>query len=136
VTQGADPVDPPVPVPNVPGADVPAGAKGLPPRFALSPRQRLVVEAAAISDLALRTAVASVLTTTVTPAVIATAVRCGSERDTLRFYAELGAERDPANSFPAPTEPPRVSSRPANRLARAMERLRVQQRRARAALAP
>jgi pimeloyl-ACP methyl ester carboxylesterase len=122
VTPDADPVDPPVPVPDVPGADVPAGAKGLPPRSALSPRQRLVVEAAAISDLALRTAVASVLTTTVTPAVIATAVRSGSERDTLRFYAELGAERDPAKSFPAPTEPPRVSSRPANRLAQSLVR--------------
>jgi len=77
----------------------------------------MVLEAAAVSDLALRTAVASVLTTTVTPAVIASSVRFGSERDSLRFYAELGAERDPAKSFPAPTEPPRVSSRPANRLA-------------------
>ncbi len=112
-----DPLNPPVPVPDVPGADVPAGAAGLPPRSALTPRQRIVVEAAAISDLALRTAVASVLTTTVTPAVLATSVRSGSERDSLRFYAELGAEGDPARSFPAPTEPPAVSSRPANRLA-------------------
>lgn len=112
-----DPVNPPVPVPDVPGADVPPGAAGLPPRSALSPRQRMVVEAAAISDLALRTAVASVLTTTVTPAVLATAARAGSERDSLRFYAELGAERDPAKSFPAPTDVPTVSSRPANRLA-------------------
>jgi pimeloyl-ACP methyl ester carboxylesterase len=53
----------------------------------------------------------------VAPAVIATSVRSGSERDTLRFYAELGAERDPAKSFPARSELPRVSSRPANRLA-------------------
>ena len=161
MTPDADPVDPPVPVPDVPGADVAAGAEGLPPRSALSPRQRMVLEAAAVSDLALRTAVASVLTTTVTPAVIASSVRFGSERDSLRFYAELGAERDPAKSFPVPTELPRVSSRPANRLAERlsgatvdnisfpssfrainpamrapMERLGIQQRRARAALAP
>jgi hypothetical protein len=77
----------------------------------------MVVEAAAIGDLALRTWVASVLATTVTPAVIATSMRSGGERDNLRFYAELAAERDPAKSFPAPTELPRVSSRPANRLA-------------------
>jgi alpha/beta hydrolase fold len=122
VTPDADPVNPPVPVPDVPGADLPAGAEGLPPRSALSPRQRMVVEASAIGDLALRTWVASVLSTTVTPAVIATSVRSGSERGNLRFYAELAAERDPAKSFPAPTEMPRVSSRPANRLARSMAR--------------
>lgn len=117
VTPDANQVDPPIPVPDVPGADIPAGAEGLPPRSALSPRQRLVVEAAALSDLALRTAVASVLSTTVTPAVVAGSVRYGGERDNLRFYADLAAERDPAKSFPAPTELPRVSSRPANRLA-------------------
>ncbi|OBI97714.1 peptidase [Mycobacterium alsense] len=117
MTPDSDPVGTPVRIPDVPGADVPSGAEGLPPRSVLSPRQRMVVEAAAISDLALRTAVASVLTTTVTPAVIANSVRSGSERDSLRFYADLGAERDPAKSFPQPTEPPEVSSRPANRLA-------------------
>src|SRR6516165_3206682 len=111
-----------MPVPDVPGADVPTGAEGLPPRSALPPRQRVVVEAAAISDLALRTAIASVLTTTVTPAVIASSVRSGSERDRLRFYADLGAERDPAKSFPAPTEVPKVSSRPANRPAGSIAR--------------
>jgi hypothetical protein len=121
VTPDADPVGPPVPVPDVPGADLPAGAEGLPPRSALSPRQRMVVEASAIGDLALRTWVASVLSTTVTPAVIATS-RSGGERGNLRFYAELAAERDPAKSFPAPTALPRVSSRPANRLARSMAR--------------
>src|SRR5262249_32136709 len=94
-----------------------AGAAGLPPRSALSPRQRVVLEATSISDLALRTAVASVLSATVTPAVLATSVRSGGDRDNLRFYAELAAERDPAKAFPAPTELPRVSSRQANRLA-------------------
>jgi pimeloyl-ACP methyl ester carboxylesterase len=120
VTPEPDPVDPPVPVPDVPGADVPAGADGLPPRSALSPRQRMVVEASAIGDLALRTWVASVLATTVTPAVLAT--RSGSERDDLRFYAELAAQRDPAKSFPAPTELPRVTSRRASRLAERLAR--------------
>jgi pimeloyl-ACP methyl ester carboxylesterase len=122
VAPDADPVNPPVPVPDVPGGDVPAGAAGLPPLSTLSPRQRIVLEAAAVSDLALRTAVASVLTTAVTPAVLASTVRFGGERDNLRFYAELGAERNPAKSFPAPTEPPRVSSRPAKRVVRSMAR--------------
>lgn len=114
----ADPIDPPVPIPNVPGAD--AGAEGLPPRTALSPRQRLIVESSAIGDIALRTAVASVLCTTVAPAVAATALRrvdSGSERSNLNFYAELAAEHDPAKSFPAPTELPRVASRRASPLA-------------------
>lgn len=117
VTPAPESADPPIPLPDVPGADVPAGADGLPPRWALSPRQRLVLDAASVSDLALRTAVASVLSGTVTPAVIAASVRFGSDRDKLSFYAELGAQRDPDKSFPAPTELPRVSSRPANRFA-------------------
>jgi hypothetical protein len=52
-----DPIDPPLPVPDVPGADVDAHADGLPPRSALSPRSRMVVEASAVGDLALRTCV-------------------------------------------------------------------------------
>ena len=114
------PIDPPIPVPDCrAGADVPAGADGLPPRSALSLRQRIVVDASAIGDIALRTAVASVLTTTVAPAVIANALRrqSGSERGNLGFYAELAAEQDTAKSFPAPTELPRVSSRRANPVA-------------------
>ena len=114
-----DPIDPPIPVPDVPGADLPAGAGGLPPRSALSPRERLVVEASAIGDLALRTWVASVLATTVAPVVVATSVRhtrSGTERSNLNFYAELAGEHDPAKSFPAPTGLPQVSSRPANPL--------------------
>jgi hypothetical protein len=110
-----------VTVPDVPGADVVASADGLPPRAALSPRQRMVVDASAIGDLALRTWVASVLATTVTPAVLINSVRhtrSGSERGNLSFYAELAAEQDPAKSFPPPTVLPRVSSRPAGPLAR------------------
>jgi dienelactone hydrolase len=109
-----------VTVPDVPGADVVASADGLPPRAALSPRQRMVVDASAIGDLALRTWVASVLAATVTPAVLINAVRrtrSDSERANLSFYAELAAEQDPAKSFPPPTVLPRVSSRPAGPLA-------------------
>ncbi|WP_158018884.1 alpha/beta hydrolase [Mycobacterium basiliense] len=117
-TSKADPIDPPVPIPDVPGGD--AGTEGLPPSSALSLRQRIVVDASAVSDIALRTAVSSALSTTVAPAVVATAlcrVDSGSERSNLMFYAELGAEHDPAKSFPAPTELPHVSSRPASPLA-------------------
>jgi len=81
----------------------------------------MVVDASAIGDLALRTWVASVLATTVTPAVLINSVRhtrSGSERGNLSFYAELAAEQDPAKSFPPPTVLPRVSSRPAGPLAR------------------
>ena len=117
VAPDTDPIDSPIPVPNVPGADVPADADGLPPRSALSPRQRMVVQASEIGDLALRTGVSSVLASTVAPAVVATSLRdsrSGAERSDLAFYAELAAERDPVKSFPAPTELPRVSSRPAS----------------------
>ena len=115
----------PIPVPDVPGAlgaDVPADAEGLPPRSALSPRQRVVVDVSAIGDLALRTAAASVLSTTVAPAVVANAMRHpGGERSNLGFYAELAAEQDPAKSFPAPTELPRrpvTAGQPAGGVAR------------------
>lgn len=113
----ADAIGPPVPIPDVPGAD--AGAEGLPSRSVLSARQRILVESSAIADVALRTAVASVLSATVTPAVVANALRHvneGSERSNLNFYAELAAAHDPAKSFPAPTELPKVTSRPASPL--------------------
>ncbi len=80
----------------------------------------MVVEASAIGDLALRTWVASLLATTVAPVVVAGALRHAdsrNERAHLNFYAELAAQRDPAKSFPAPTDSPRVSSRPAGPLA-------------------
>ncbi|OBI77651.1 alpha/beta hydrolase family protein [Mycobacterium asiaticum] len=114
----ADPINPPVPIPDVPGAD--AGGEGLPPRSALSARQRLVVEASAVGDLALRTTASSLLATTVAPAVVgANLCRTGSrdERGKLRFYAELAADRDPRKSFPAPTESPKIVSRQASPLA-------------------
>lgn len=124
VTSDMDPADPPLPVPDVPGtfegADVPAGADGLPSLSALSPRERLAVEASALGDLALRTWVASLLAATVAPVVVAAAARRAAPRDeraNLRFYADLAAERDPAKSFPAPTEVPRVRSHPARPVA-------------------
>jgi pimeloyl-ACP methyl ester carboxylesterase len=124
VAPDTDPIDPPLPAPDIPeafeGADAPPGAGGLPPRSALSPRQRMVVEASAVGDLALRTWVSSLLSTVVAPVVVANNVRrsdSGTERDNLNFYAELGAEQDPAMSFPPPTELPRVTSRPASALA-------------------
>lgn len=119
-----DPIDPPFAVADVPGADVPPGAGGLPRRSALSPRQRLVVEASSLGDLALRTSVASLIAATVTPVVLASNLRrtTGSEREDLAFYAELAAEHDPARSFPAPTEPPRVSARPGGRRAERLAR--------------
>jgi pimeloyl-ACP methyl ester carboxylesterase len=114
----ADPISPPVPIPDVPGGDV--VGEGLPARAALSPRQRLVVDASAISDVALRTTASALLATTVAPVVVGANLRRGdsaSERDKLKFYAELGAERDPQKSFPAPLEPPRNVSRHASPLA-------------------
>jgi pimeloyl-ACP methyl ester carboxylesterase len=118
MTSSADPVDPPVPVPNVPGAD--AGVHGLPDRSELSLCQRLTVDASAAADIGLRTFVASIVAAAMLPPIAAELIRrsgTAGERDRMRFYAELAAERDPVKSFPAPTEPPRVYSRPASPLA-------------------
>ena len=122
VAPDTDPLEPPFPAPDVPegfqGADAPPS--GLPPRSALSPRQRMVVEASAIGDLALRSWVSSLLSAVVAPVVVANNLRrsdSGTERDNLNFYAELGAAQDPAKSFPPPTELPSVTSRPAGALA-------------------
>nr|WP_244168257.1 alpha/beta fold hydrolase [Mycobacterium paraffinicum] len=111
-------MEPPIPA-AFEGADVPTGDGGLPPNSALSRRQRMVVEGSAVGDLALRTWVSSLLTATVAPAVVAASLRhaaARAERANLSFYAELGARRDPQESFPAPTESPRVSSRRASPL--------------------
>lgn len=117
----AQPLDPPIPVPDVPGAD--ATARGLPRRIDLTRQQRLVVDASAVADLALRTTVASIVGTAMLPKLVGAALRPGSVRDAdaaLQFYIDLAAEHDARLSFPAPTEPPRVSSRPANLLASAV----------------
>jgi pimeloyl-ACP methyl ester carboxylesterase len=122
----APPVDPPLPVPDVAGAD--ATPRGLPRREDLSRRQRLIVDSSAIADLGLRTMIASIVGAAMLPRVTTAALRPADarvERDSLRFYAELGAAQDPELSFPAPTELPRVSSRPANPVAEWMARGRV-----------
>ena len=118
MTSSADPVDPPLPVPNVPGAD--AGARGLPDRSELSLGQRLIVDASAVADIGLRTFVASLVGAAMLPPIAAELVRrsdTGRERDNMRFYAELAAEHNPVASFPAPQQPPRIFSRPANPVA-------------------
>ncbi len=98
MTPDSNPIDPPIPVPDVPGArgaDVPAGADGLPRRSSLSLAQRVVIDSSAIGDLALRTAAASLLSNTVAPPVVAYAMcHPGRERRNLGFYAELAGEQD------------------------------------------
>ncbi|MDT5093039.1 MAG: hypothetical protein QOH60_2402 [Mycobacterium sp.] len=118
MTSSADPIDPPVPVPNVPGAD--ADARGLPDRSDLSLGQRLIVDASAAADIGLRTFVASLVGAAMLPPIAAELIRGSDtkgERDKMRFYADLAAEHDPVKSFPAPQQPPRISSRPANPIA-------------------
>ncbi|MFW0148581.1 alpha/beta hydrolase family protein [Mycobacterium sp. smrl_JER01] len=107
----------PIPVPDVPGAD--ATARGLPRRVDLTLKQRLIVDSSAVADLALRTSIASLLSVTMVPGVAA-ALRGSNtttEREHLKFYAELAAAQDPALAFPTPASPPRVSSRPADPIA-------------------
>jgi pimeloyl-ACP methyl ester carboxylesterase len=121
------PVDPPIPVPDVPGADATPG--GLPRREDLSLRQKLIVDSSAVADLGLRTMIASIVGAAMLPRVAATVLHPAdqrAERDGLRFYAELASAQDPTLSFPAPKDLPRVSSRPASRVAEWTARGRVQ----------
>jgi len=111
-------VDMPIPMPDVPGAD--AGRGGLPDRSDLTLVQRAIVDSSAIADLGLRTAIASLVGVSMLPTVAAGIVRGSDmkrERKNLEFYAELASHHDPALSFPAPTNIPEVSSRPANAIA-------------------
>jgi pimeloyl-ACP methyl ester carboxylesterase len=116
-TSDTTPLDPPIPVPDVPGADASVG--GLPRRADLTLRQRLIVDSSAVADIALRTAIASLLATTMLPTLVGglRGSRARAEQDQLRFYSELAAAKDPALSFPAPTAVPRVASRPASPIA-------------------
>ena len=85
----AAPVDPPIPVPDVPGAD--AGARGLPRRVDLTLRQRLIVDSSAIADLGLRTALASIVGAAMLPQVALAALNgsgAKEQREALQFYAE------------------------------------------------
>jgi pimeloyl-ACP methyl ester carboxylesterase len=111
------PVDPTIPVPDVAGAD--ATVRGLPRRIDLTLRQRLIVDSSAVADIALRTAIASLLAATMLPTLVGglRGSRSREEHDQLEFYAELAAAKDPALSFPAPTALPRAASRPASPIA-------------------
>ncbi|MCB0949171.1 MAG: alpha/beta fold hydrolase [Mycobacterium sp.] len=113
----ADAEAPPIPIPDIPGAD--ATARGLPRRVDLTLRQRLIVDSSAAADLALRTSIASLLSATMLPGVAGALRRTQSraEEAHLRFYADLASAKDPKLSFPAPESLPRVSSRPANPVA-------------------
>ncbi|WP_046318946.1 alpha/beta fold hydrolase [Mycobacterium sp. UM_Kg1] len=117
------PIQPPIPVPDVPGAD--AGAQGLPDRSELSLREKLIVDTSAFADIGLRTGVASMVAAAMFPSVLTTAVggkQSRRERERLEFYAELASAQDPTRSFPAPTAPPRVSARRANPIAERIAR--------------
>jgi pimeloyl-ACP methyl ester carboxylesterase len=119
-------VDPPIPVPDVPGAE--ASARGLPRRVDLTSRQRLIVDASALADLGLRTAIASLVGAAMLPQVAKAALgrsELRAERDAIRFYAGLASAQDPTVSFPAPTSVPRVATRPANPVAEWMAHGRV-----------
>lgn len=123
MTSDTNPVDPPLLIPDVPGAD--ADEHGLPDRSELSLREKLIVDASAVADLGLRTAVASIVAAAMIPSVLTTAVgrdQSRRERQRLEFYAELAAEHDPVRSFPAPTALPRIAARRANPLAERVAR--------------
>ncbi|NDJ91493.1 alpha/beta hydrolase, partial [Mycolicibacter kumamotonensis] len=123
VTPDATPLTPPIPIPDIAGED--AGAHGLPDRSELSLRDKLIVDASAVSDIGLRTAVASMVAAAMIPSILTTAFgreESRRERDRLAFYAELAAEHDPARSFAAPASLPRISSRRANPLAERVAR--------------
>lgn len=111
-------VELPLPVPDVPGAD--AGTAGLPDRSELTRLQKAVVDSSAAADLALRTAISTLVGAAVAPTVVTTALRRSEarrERDNIAFYVELAGHRDPARSFPTPTAVPEVSLRAANPIA-------------------
>jgi pimeloyl-ACP methyl ester carboxylesterase len=88
-------------------------------------REKLIVDASAISDIGLRTAVASMVAAAMVPSILTTALgreQSRQERERLAFYADLAAGHDPVRSFPAPTALPRISSRRANPLAERVAR--------------
>jgi pimeloyl-ACP methyl ester carboxylesterase len=116
-TSDTTPLDPPIPVPDVAGAD--ATVRGLPRRIDLTLRQRLIVDSSAVADIALRTAIASLLAATMLPTLVGglRGSRSRAEHEQLEFYAGLAAAKDPALSFPVPTAVPRVASRPASPIA-------------------
>ncbi|MCV7194254.1 alpha/beta hydrolase [Mycolicibacterium brumae] len=115
-------------MPDVAGGE--ATARGLPRRQDLTLRQRAVVDASAVADLGLRTAIASLVGAAMLPPVFGALLGRGelaAERRRLEFFAEVAAAGDADRSFPAPDEPPRVSVRPAAPLAEWVAHGRVEQ---------
>ena len=93
----------PIALPDIPGAD--GGSRGLPDRSELTMLQRAVVDASAVADIGLRTAIASLVGAAMLPPVLTGLLRRSDldrERDNLAYYAELAAAHDPAVSFRAP----------------------------------
>jgi pimeloyl-ACP methyl ester carboxylesterase len=112
------PAEMPIPMPDVPGADV--GAAGLPDRSDLTRFQRAIVDSSAVADIGLRTAIATAVAAAVAPTILTTAVKRSEakrERDNIAFYADVAKHKDPARSFPAPTDIPNISTRTANPIA-------------------
>jgi Alpha/beta hydrolase domain containing 18 len=102
---------------NVGGDD--AIASGLPTHDQLSPLHRAIVAASAAADHAARPVAATFLAAAVLPPLVSRSA-ARREHDNLAFYAELGAQHDPAVSFPRPTSRPRIHRKKANPIARAM----------------
>ena len=86
----------------------------------LTLRQRLIVDSSAIADLGLRTALASVVGAAMVPRLAMAALNkseAAELRDALTSTPNWRAPKDAEVCFPAPTEAPRISSRPANAVA-------------------
>ncbi len=80
----------------------------------LVPDGGLTVQAVALMDLGLRTAVASLVTVSGAPMALGM-VRRQHERAAMDFYAALGAGADAASIFPAPPPDVPVRARPAGK---------------------
>ena len=83
------------------------------------------MDASAVADIGLRTAVASLVAAAMIPSVLTSAVgrkQSRQERERLAFYAELAAAQDATRSFPAPSQLPRVATRRANPIAERIAR--------------
>lgn len=110
------PVELPIPVPDIPGAD--ADPSGLPRRSELTRLQRTVVDCSAVADIGLRTGISTMVSAAMLPTIVGSTLRgWDEERESLSFYAELAGRQDASLSFPAPTGVPQVSSRTANPIA-------------------
>ena len=122
-----NPMDPPLLMPDAPGAD--ADSRGLPALTDLSFRYRQIVRTSALVDIGLRTLVGSLVSLAIVTSVIAGGIRRSKfdrERAAVRFYAQLAGLHDPAQSFPAPRVAPKVATRPANALAQRAAKAHVE----------